>query len=127
MTEGSLGAVVSRSQDRIVVADRPTSSPSLAWLSPSELRLDLMVRPKLRSGIVYENVIGGQKVPCNRQPLARGYPLSRVSKRIRNTLEAYGRLVGPPVFKTGERQILSLAGSIPVRLRHLIGHTIHTR
>ncbi len=26
--------------------------------------------------------------------------------------------MGPPVFKTGERQILSLAGSIPVRLRH---------
>lgn len=32
-------------------------------------------------------------------------------------MEASGRLVGPPVFKTGERQILSLAGSIPVRLR----------
>ena len=31
--------------------------------------------------------------------------------------EASGRLVGSPVFKTGERQILSLAGSIPVRLR----------
>jgi hypothetical protein len=32
--------------------------------------------------------------------------------------EASGRLVGPPVFKTGERPIRSLAGSIPVRLRH---------
>jgi hypothetical protein len=27
-------------------------------------------------------------------------------------------LVAGPVFKTGERQDLSLAGSIPVRLRH---------
>ncbi len=35
-------------------------------------------------------------------------------------MEAYGRLVGPPVFKTGERQSLSLAGSIPVRLRYLL-------
>ena len=34
-----------------------------------------------------------------------------------STLEASGRLVGPPVFKTGERLIQSLAGSIPVRLR----------
>ena len=33
-------------------------------------------------------------------------------------MEASGRLVGPPVFKTGERPIWSLAGSIPVRLRH---------
>ena len=33
-------------------------------------------------------------------------------------VEASGRLVGPPVFKTGERLIQSLAGSIPVRLRH---------
>jgi hypothetical protein len=32
-------------------------------------------------------------------------------------MEASGRLVGPPVFKTGERPIRSLAGSIPVRLR----------
>jgi hypothetical protein len=29
-------------------------------------------------------------------------------------------LVTGPVFKTGERQYLSLAGSIPVRLRHLV-------
>ena len=29
--------------------------------------------------------------------------------------------MGPPVFKTGERQILSLAGSIPVRLRYRSG------
>jgi hypothetical protein len=28
-------------------------------------------------------------------------------------------LVAGPVFNTGERQYLSLAGSIPVRLRHL--------
>jgi hypothetical protein len=30
-------------------------------------------------------------------------------------------LVAGPVFNTGERQYLSLAGSIPVRLRHLTG------
>ncbi len=29
-------------------------------------------------------------------------------------------LVAGPVFNTGERQQLSLAGSIPVRLRHLL-------
>ncbi len=34
--------------------------------------------------------------------------------------EASGRLVGPPVFKTGERLTQSLAGSIPVRLRRWI-------
>jgi hypothetical protein len=39
-----------------------------------------------------------------------------------STEEAYGRLVGPPVFKTGERPIRSLAGSIPVRLRHVTCH-----
>ena len=31
--------------------------------------------------------------------------------------EAYGFLVGPPVFNTGEAEHLGLAGSIPVRLR----------
>jgi hypothetical protein len=33
-------------------------------------------------------------------------------------MEASGRLVGPPVFKTGEGSDRPLAGSIPVRLRH---------
>jgi len=33
-------------------------------------------------------------------------------------MEASERLVGFPVFKTGEGSIRSLAGSIPVRLRH---------
>jgi hypothetical protein len=33
--------------------------------------------------------------------------------------EASGCLVAPPVFKTGERRAAALAGSIPVRLRHL--------
>jgi hypothetical protein len=32
-------------------------------------------------------------------------------------VEASGRLVGPPVFKTGEGSDRPLAGSIPVRLR----------
>ena len=32
-------------------------------------------------------------------------------------MEASGRLVGPPVFKTGEGSDRPLAGSIPVRLR----------
>jgi hypothetical protein len=32
-------------------------------------------------------------------------------------VEASGRLVGPPVFKTGEPATSWLAGSIPVRLR----------
>ena len=36
------------------------------------------------------------------------------------SVEASGRLVGPPVFKTGERPTRSLAGSIPVRLRHFL-------
>jgi hypothetical protein len=31
--------------------------------------------------------------------------------------EAFGFLVVPPVFKTGEVEQLGLAGSIPVRLR----------
>lgn len=35
-------------------------------------------------------------------------------------LEASGFLVGPPVFNTGETEHLGLAGSIPVRLRHLV-------
>ncbi len=42
-------------------------------------------------------------------------------------MEAYGRLVGPPVFKTGERQSLSLAGSIPVRLRHRSDQGVRAR
>lgn len=33
-------------------------------------------------------------------------------------MEAFGFLVVPPVFKTGEVEYLGLAGSIPVRLRH---------
>ena len=32
-------------------------------------------------------------------------------------MEAFGFLVVPPVFKTGEAEHLGLAGSIPVRLR----------
>ena len=32
-------------------------------------------------------------------------------------MEVCGRLVAPPVFKTGEAEHLGLAGSIPVRLR----------
>ena len=32
-------------------------------------------------------------------------------------VEAFGFLVVPPVFKTGEIEYLGLAGSIPVRLR----------
>jgi hypothetical protein len=32
-------------------------------------------------------------------------------------MEAFGFLVVPPVFKTGEIEHLGLAGSIPVRLR----------
>ena len=39
-------------------------------------------------------------------------------RRIRSAAEASGCLVAPPVFKTGERRAASLAGSIPVRLRH---------
>src|SRR6266567_5110992 len=34
--------------------------------------------------------------------------------------EASGFLVGPPVFKTGERCAAALAGSIPVRLRNAL-------
>ena len=38
--------------------------------------------------------------------------------------EASGFLVGPPVFNTGEAEYLGLAGSIPVRLRHVrVGHS----
>jgi hypothetical protein len=33
------------------------------------------------------------------------------------SVEAFGFLVVPPVFKTGEIEQLGLAGSIPVRLR----------
>ena len=51
----------------------------------------------------------------------RSSPLtSRTPYPPLTTREAYGRLVGPPVFKTGERSQRSLAGSIPVRLRHPI-------
>ena len=34
-------------------------------------------------------------------------------------VEAFGFLVVPPVFKTGEIEYLGLAGSIPVRLRRI--------
>ena len=36
---------------------------------------------------------------------------------ISTSVEVCGRLVAPPVFKTGEAEHLGLAGSIPVRLR----------
>ena len=36
---------------------------------------------------------------------------------ISASTEVCGRLVAPPVFKTGEAEHLGLAGSIPVRLR----------
>ena len=38
--------------------------------------------------------------------------------RLSSGPEASGFLVGPAVFKTDERATSSLAGSIPVRLRH---------
>ena len=37
---------------------------------------------------------------------------------VKSGAEASGFLVGPLVFKTSERRAASLAGSIPVRLRH---------
>ena len=37
---------------------------------------------------------------------------------LRSGMEACVFLVGAPVFNTGERRYPSLAGSIPVRLRH---------
>lgn len=40
-------------------------------------------------------------------------------RRVGSSVEASGFLVGPPVFKTGEAEYLGLAGSIPVRLRHM--------
>jgi hypothetical protein len=42
---------------------------------------------------------------------------SRRGRGSRVNAEASGYLVGPPVFKTGERCAAALAGSIPVRLR----------
>lgn len=36
---------------------------------------------------------------------------------VKLAAEAFGYLVVPPVFKTGEAEQLGLAGSIPVRLR----------
>ena len=45
--------------------------------------------------------------------VARDYP-----RGLRLCAEAFGFLVVPPVFKTGETEHLGLAGSIPVRLRH---------
>src|SRR5262245_54448847 len=45
---------------------------------------------------------------------ARSWP------RLSSTAEASGFLVGPAVFKTDEGATSSLAGSIPVRLRHSI-------
>ena len=46
-----------------------------------------------------------------------GRPRSRLLGSRRR--EASGFLVGPPVFNTGETEYLGLAGSIPVRLRHI--------
>src|SRR5438552_13085158 len=48
-------------------------------------------------------------------------PASRVD------LEASGCLVAPPVFKTGERCAVALAGSIPVRLRDALARRAHPR
>ena len=42
--------------------------------------------------------------------------------RVTSAAEASGCLVAPPVFKTGEPRAARLAGSIPVRLRHLPGN-----
>lgn len=58
------------------------------------------------------------------QPPTRPVPFRlREQARVASNLaihprEASGRLVGPTVFKTGERSMRSLAGSIPVRLRY---------
>jgi hypothetical protein len=43
--------------------------------------------------------------------------LVSIRRRSKVDAEAFGCLVAPPVFKTGERRTAALAGSIPVRLR----------
>jgi hypothetical protein len=40
-------------------------------------------------------------------------------------VEVYAFLVGATVFKTGETEVLGLAGSIPVHLRHRPGPLGH--
>jgi hypothetical protein len=49
--------------------------------------------------------------------------------KVKSWPEASGCLVAPLVFKTSERRAASLAGSIPVRLRHLhgLGESAHLR
>src|SRR5437764_7364373 len=57
-----------------------------------------------------------------RGPSQPGAVRSRAVVPVWSGAEASGYLVGPPVFKTGERRAAALAGSIPVRLRCLREH-----
>ena len=65
---------------------------------------------------------------CAPSDAARGVPGRGPSAGVsRVDAEASGYLVVPPVFKTGERCAAALAGSIPVRLRHLHRYQIPRR
>src|ERR1700752_2644884 len=62
---------------------------------------------------------------CQRSPVAPFTVISMIptygEDSVKSGAEASGFLVVPLVFKTSERRAASLAGSIPVRLRHQNG------
>ena len=60
--------------------------------------------------------------PYSRSGRATGFlVVQKGGCKVKSWPEASGCLVAPLVFKTSERRAASLAGSIPVRLRHLHG------
>src|SRR6185369_2342940 len=78
--------------------------------------------------------LGGQADPGREHPGGHAVPPGpappdAVAPAVRSRVdaEASGYLVGPPVFKTGERRAAALAGSIPVRLRYLRSYQVPTR
>jgi hypothetical protein len=60
-----------------------------------------------------------QARPLDAQVRAGSGRQIRANASLRSWMEACVFLVGAPVFNTGERRYPSLAGSIPVRLRHV--------
>jgi len=103
-----------------VSAFRTPHSRGYPWLgAPSISVADVVLNDRAYDSCPYSYAAtqaqGSAQVGCDPAVLAPATALvpSRVDP------EASGCLVAPPVVKTGERRTAALAGSIPVRLRHL--------
>lgn len=99
--------------------DTPGEAPAAARSTPSPHTQRDPAVLSLGGGHLDPHAVAGTSTPGGRWG-GRGNPGGLVgigADHASLCMEAFGFLVVPPVFKTGEIEYLGLAGSIPVRLR----------